>query len=54
MKDRTEKKEKKKVKRQARREKNSKARAKHYFKEGGLSAATSVVSVIVYVRKLVY
>ena len=47
-------KKRREVKRQARREKNLKARTKHYCKEGGLSAATSVVSVIVYVQKLVY
>ena len=29
-------------------------KGKHCCKEGGLSDATSVVSVIVYVRKLVY
>ena len=42
------------VKRQARSVKNWKARAKHYYKGGGLSAATRVVSVIVCVQQSIY
>ena len=42
------------VKRQARKVKNKKARAKHYHKKGGLSAATKVMWVIVCVQQLMH
>ena len=51
---RTEKKEKKGSEETSEKGEELEGKAKHYCKEGGLSAATSVVSVIVCLRKLIY
>ena len=52
--DRTEKKEKKGGEKTSEKCEKLEAWAEHYYKEGGLLAATRVVSVIVGVRQFMY
>ena len=52
--DKTKKKEKNRGEETSEKGEELEGKGKHYRKEVGLSAATSVVLVIVYVRKLVY